>query len=95
MWKGTHPIAPSGRELAPKASEGASGGCSFGLLMVWYLLITADTLRRFNQAVASNRYGKWDSFGEAPTLAVELAMYPLAPSDLGLRPKPPPSRREV
>ena len=32
---------------------------------------------------------------EVPTLTVQQAMRPLAPSVLGLRPKPPPSRREV
>ena len=32
---------------------------------------------------------------EVPSLPVKLAMHPLAPSVLGLRPKPPPSRREV
>ena len=33
--------------------------------------------------------------GEVPSLAVKWAVRPLAPSVLGLRPKPPPSRREV
>ena len=33
--------------------------------------------------------------GEVPSLAVKWAVRPLAPSGLGLRPKPPPSRREV
>ena len=33
--------------------------------------------------------------GEVPPLSWELTIRPLAPSVLGLRPKPPPSRREV
>ena len=35
------------------------------------------------------------TLGEVPSLAVKWAVRPLAPSVLGLRPKPPPSRREV
>ena len=77
MWKGTHPIAPSGRELSPQVTEGASGRCSSGLLGGWYVIEVIRTL------------------GEVPSLAVKWAVRPLAPSGLGLRPKPPPSRREV
>ena len=59
------------------------------------MLIGIDTLCRFYLVVASSGHRKWDSFGEVPSLAIQLAMLPLAPSVLGLRPKPPPSRREV
>ena len=43
MCSGTHPIAPSGRELSPQVTEGASGRCSYGLLMGRYLLVVIDT----------------------------------------------------
>ena len=43
MCKGTHPIAPSGRELSPQVTEGASGRCISGLLMGWYLPEVIDT----------------------------------------------------
>ena len=86
------PIAPSGRELAPKASEGASGRCSWSPLWGWYLLAGIDTLYQFYRAHSSN---KPDYSQEVPSLSLKLAMLPLAPSVLGLRPKPPPSRREV
>ena len=77
------------------ASEGASGRETNGLLSGWYLLVGINALCRFYQLVASNGYRKWDSFGEVPSLAIQLAVRPLAPSVLWLRPKPPPSRREV
>ena len=89
------PIAPSGRELSPQVTEGASGRCISGLLWGWYLLITVDTLCRFYRLVLSNGHRKWDSFGEVPSLTIKLAVRPMAPSVLGLCPKPPPSRREV
>ena len=76
-------------------TEGACGRCSSGLMKGRYLLITTDTLCRFYQAVASHGHRKWDSFGEVPSLPVKWALRPLAPSVLGLRPKPPPSGREV
>ena len=63
--------------------------------MGWYLLTGIDTLCRFYRVVASNWHKKRDSFGEVPSPAIQLAMLPMAPSVLGLRPKPPPSRREV
>ena len=44
---------------------------------------------------SSNLRRRYDSLGDVPPLAVKQAMRPLAPSGLGLRPKPPPSRREV
>ena len=37
------PIAPSGRELSPQVTEGASGRCSCGLIMERYLLVVVDT----------------------------------------------------
>ena len=37
------PIAPSGRELSPQVTEGASGRCSSGLLWGWYLIEVIDT----------------------------------------------------
>ena len=81
--------------VAFAVTEGASGGKADGLLWGWYLLITTDTLFQFYQAASFHGQRKWDSFGEVPTLAIQPAMLPLAPSGLGLRPKPPPSRREV
>ena len=89
------PIAPSGRELAPKASEGASGRCSFSLMKGRYLLVVFDTPPGFYRAISWNRYKKYDRLREVPSPAVKWALHPLAPSVLGLRPKPPPSRREV
>ena len=44
MWRGTLPIAPSGRELSPQVTEGASGRCSHGFTKGWYLLISIDNL---------------------------------------------------
>ena len=38
-----HPIAPSGRELSPQVTEGASGVKAGCLLMGWYLLVVIDT----------------------------------------------------
>ena len=38
MYKGTHPIAPSGRELSPQVTEGACGRETNDLLMGWYLI---------------------------------------------------------
>ena len=43
MWRGTLPIAPSGRELSPQVTEGASGGRGCGLLWGWYLLVVVVT----------------------------------------------------
>ena len=57
--------------------------------------LPADTLCRFYLVVASSGHRKWDSFGEVPPPADKQPVRPLAPSVLGLRPKPPPSRREV
>ena len=63
--------------------------------MGWHLLITADTLCLLNPALSWD--GAWENFnpGEVPPPVVKLVSCPLAPSVLGLRPKPPPSRREV
>ena len=38
-----HPIAPSGRELAPQVPEGASGRETDGLLWGLYLLVVIAT----------------------------------------------------
>ena len=35
-------MAPSGRELSPQVTEGASGGRRYVLLMGWYLLVVID-----------------------------------------------------
>ena len=43
MWQGTSPIAPSGRELSPQVTEGASGRCSSGFIMGRYLLVVIVT----------------------------------------------------
>ena len=59
------------------------------------MLITTDTLCQFYQAASFHGQRKWDSFGEVPPPVVKLVSCPLAPSGLGLRPKPPPSGREV
>ncbi len=37
------PIAPSGRELSPQVTEGASGGEADGLILGWYLPVGIDT----------------------------------------------------
>ena len=37
------PIAPSGRELSPQVTEGASGRETDGLLSGWYLIEVIDT----------------------------------------------------
>ena len=96
MHQKTHPpIAPSGRELAPKASEGASGQQADGLHTGWYLLTATDIRCHFHPALSSNRPRKRGGFGEVPSPAVQWALHPQAPSGLGLCPKPPPSRREV
>ena len=89
------PIAPSGRELSPQVTEGASGRCGCGLLMGLYLLIITDSLCQFYRMLSYDRSQKPDRPGEVPPPTVQSPLRPLAPSVLGLRPKPPPSGREV
>ena len=95
MWQGTSPIAPDRRELSPQVTEGASGRCGCGLLMGLYLLIVTDSLCQFYGMPSYDRSQKPDRPGEVPPPTVQSPLRPLAPSVLGLRPKPPPSRREV
>ena len=74
MWQGTHPIAPSGRELSPQVTEGASGG-----VWLWFALgvVLARGYQRPNFH-RSNDTGLWRGSNDSQKATVRNCQRRLA-----------------